>query len=99
MKSKAPPMLFSRSNSEAATGRDNPYHAYTTLFDAEVSAKQLGSVLGSLTSKDQAALDEAWQALQTGLLPWRTRLLTLAAEVSARVRDSKSAQERGETAI
>jgi len=62
------------------------YRSYTTQFDREVSARELDTVLGPLSPSDRLALDDAWQALQTGLLPWKTRLLITASEVSAQLR-------------
>jgi len=75
------------------------YRIYTTQFDIEVAADRLDAVLGPLSPADQKALDEAWHALQTGLLPWKTRLLILAAETSARIREQLGETERSDVAV
>lgn len=75
------------------------YRIYTTQFDLEVRADRLDAALGPLSAKDQKALDEAWHALQTGLLPWKTRLLILAAEASARIREHLGKAVRADTAV
>ncbi|MBR1232217.1 cobaltochelatase CobT-related protein [Bradyrhizobium sp. AUGA SZCCT0182] len=45
------------------------------------------------------ALDEAWHAFQSDLLPWRTRLLVVAADVSARIRANLTNSDRSNTAV
>jgi len=45
------------------------------------------------------ALDEAWHAFQTELLPWRTRLLVLAADISARIRTHLADSDRTNTVV
>lgn len=75
------------------------YRAYTEKFDIETSALDLDAVLGPLHFNDARALDEAWLALQSGLLPWKTSLHIAAAESAKRIR---SVVERGclaETAV
>lgn len=83
------------SSSESATG----YRAYTTKFDREVRANQIDTVLGSLRQSHQIALDAAWEALQTDLLPWRTSLHLLAAEASLRIRSALTDGERHDTVV
>jgi cobaltochelatase CobT len=76
-----------------------PYHAFTTAFDREVDAANLGEVLGALEGEDSALLDQAWREMQLGLLPWRTRLLVLAGDASARIREATSREARAATVI
>jgi cobaltochelatase CobT subunit len=75
------------------------YRIYTTQFDLEVRANHIDAALGPLSAEDEKALDQAWHALQTGLLPWKTRLLILAAEASIRIRERLARTERYDTAI
>jgi cobaltochelatase CobT subunit len=75
------------------------YRAYTTQFDREVPARELDTVLGPLSASDRAALDEAWHALETGLLPWKTRLLITASEVSAKLRTELTNGACADTAV
>jgi cobaltochelatase CobT len=75
------------------------YRPYTTKFDREVHAKDIDSVLGPLRYRDRAVLDEAWEDLQTGLLPWKTRLHIKAAEAAAHIRNGLSEDERADTAV
>lgn len=83
------------SSSESETG----YRAYTTKFDREVRASDIDTVLGSLRQSQQVALDAAWEALQTELLPWRTSLHLIAADASSRIRSALTDDERHDTAI
>lgn len=66
------------------------YHIYTTKFDAVVTADQLDSVIGPLTSKNRALVEEAWDALQMSLLPWKTKAHIAASEQSANLRKAYS---------
>jgi cobaltochelatase CobT len=75
------------------------YRAYTTQFDREVSARELDTVLGPLSPSSRLAVDDAWQALETGLLPWKTRLLITAAEVSAKLRTEMTDGACADTAV
>jgi cobaltochelatase CobT len=75
------------------------YRRFTTKFDVEVHANDIATVLGPLGVEDEAALEQGWQALQTGLLAWKTRLHLLAAESAARIRQKISSEERADTAI
>jgi len=70
------------------------YRVYTTKFDREVHANQIDLVLGRLSAKERIALDQAWDTFQTDLLPWRTRLLIVAADVSARIRTHLAESDR-----
>lgn len=62
------------------------YRIYTTKFDAVVAADRLDSVIGPLTPKNRALVDEAWDALQMGLLPWKTKAHIVASEQSEALR-------------
>lgn len=75
------------------------YRAYTTKFDAIVPATKLDTVLGPLNYIDRASVDRAWHDLHTGLLPWRTRLHLLAAEVATRIRNRLSTEQRNDTVV
>lgn len=92
-------MLFSQFRAKSLSPPNGSYRVYTTVFDAEVTANALGSVLGNLGSKDQAALDEAWHCFQTELLSWRTRTLMIAADAAAHIRQSRSPEERSDTVV
>ena len=83
--------------SKASSG--DGYRIYTTKFDAEVRAESLDAVLGPLTRVGVAAVDEAWQALQTGLLAWKTKAHLAAAEAASRIRATLPDDERADTAI
>jgi len=76
------------------SARASAYRAYTTKFDRVVDAKDLDSVLGPMTFKDRDALDEAWKELQSGLLPWKTKLHIAGAELAERVFSELSRNER-----
>lgn len=78
---------------------DGAYRIYTTRFDIEVRGDRLYAALGPLSGKDTQALDQAWQAFETGLLPWKTRLLIIAGEASARIREHLGEAERADTAV
>ncbi|HEY0115444.1 MAG TPA: hypothetical protein VGB54_06960 [Allosphingosinicella sp.] len=75
------------------------YRPYTTEFDREVEAGALHTVLGGLSAEQEAALDEAWTTLETGLLAWRTKLHLAAAEASSRVRARLDEEERASTVL
>lgn len=89
--------LSSRKAGGAAV--DGAYRIYTTRFDMEVRGDRLYAALGPLSSKDSQTLDQAWHAFETGMLPWKTRLLIIAAEASARVRASLREVDRTDTAV
>lgn len=75
------------------------YHIYTTKFDAVVAADQLDSVIGSLTSKNKALVDEAWDALQMSLLPWKTKAHIVASEQSETLRKAYSKDLREKVVV
>jgi cobaltochelatase CobT len=66
------------------------YHIYTTKFDAVVTANDLDSVIGPLSSKNRALVEEAWDALQMSLLPWKTKTHIIASEQSDALRKAYS---------
>jgi cobalamin biosynthesis protein CobT len=78
---------------------ERTYRPYTTKFDREVHAKDIDLVLGPLGFRNRAKLDQAWDTLQTGLLPWKTQLHIKAAEAAARIRTSLTDDERADTAV
>lgn len=75
------------------------YRAYTTKFDRVVNADDLNAVLGPLTFKDQGALDEAWNELQSGLLPWKTKLHIVGSELTERMRTELTREEREDVVV
>ncbi|MGV3480574.1 MAG: cobaltochelatase CobT-related protein [Sphingobium sp.] len=75
------------------------YRPYTTEFDRIVSSAGLDSVLGPLSRTGRKSVDQAWHELQTGLLPWRTRLHLLAAGTATRIRDHLSADQRDDIVV
>jgi len=72
---------------------------YTDEFDCVVDAGSLDTVLGPLLPMGRAALDEAWYELQTGLLPWKTRLLIAAAEAQVEIRRTVPREELRDTIV
>lgn len=74
--------------------RASVYRAYTTKFDRVVNASDLDSVLGPLTSKNRRTLDEAWRELQSGLLPWKTKVHIASGELTERICSDMSREER-----
>jgi cobaltochelatase CobT len=90
--------LLSAEKNEDPGARQG-YRAFTTKFDREVLANHLKSVLGPLSPEDEAALDQAWHALQTGLPPWKTRLHITAADDAARIRSCLTDDERVDTVV
>jgi cobaltochelatase CobT len=75
------------------------YRVYTTKFDLQLMADDIDVALGRLRDDHRSALDTAWDALQTSLLPWRTVLHVRAAEAASRIRGKMSAEQRADTAI
>lgn len=75
-----------------------PYKAYTTKFDVEVRANRLDTVLGPL-GRNANAVDQAWNELQSGLLPWRTRLHVASADAATRIKAALTEEERENTAV
>jgi cobaltochelatase CobT len=75
------------------------YHAYTEQFDVVTDAMALDEAIGALTGEETALLRQAGEAFETGLLPWKTRHHILAAERSAAVRESLSAEQRASTVV
>ena len=75
------------------------YHAYTQEFDVITDAANLDAVIGAPIIEDAAALRQAAQEFDTGLLPWKTRHHILAAERSARLRALLSAEQRKSTVV
>ncbi|GAO38206.1 hypothetical protein SCH01S_10_00160 [Sphingomonas changbaiensis NBRC 104936] len=78
---------------------DLSYAPYTTKFDVVVTAADLDDHLGYLGIRDGEQLEQAWQELQSGLSPWRTKLHLLASEADARIRAHLSAAERASTVV
>jgi cobaltochelatase CobT len=75
------------------------YRVYTTEFDREIRASDIGSVLGPLSPSEQAALEEARQVLQMRLLPWKTNLEITASEGAARIRSALRDTERADAVV
>ena len=81
------------------THKISAYRIYTTKFDRVVNAAELDSVLGTLNSKDRNSLDEAWNELQSGLLPWKTKVHVAGTELTERVRAVMPREERDNTVV
>lgn len=79
--------------------RASVYRAYTTKFDKVVKANELDAVLGPMGIKDQGKLDEAWNELQSGLLPWKTKLHIASKELSERIRTQMPRAHREDTVV
>jgi cobaltochelatase CobT len=86
-----------RSQSEETSPRD--YRIYTSKFDVELPAGRLDAVLGPLRPADSSAVDEAWHVVQTGLLPWRTKLHIAAAEAASRIRQGLNDEARADAVV
>lgn len=89
--------LLSMQKEQSA--RASIYRAYTTKFDRVVDANDLDSVLGPLAFKDRKALDEAWKELQSGLLPWKTKLHIASTELTEQVVSEISRNEREDIVV
>jgi len=75
------------------------YRVYTTKFDKEIRASEIGSVLGPLSPNEQAALEEARRVLEMRLLPWKTDLEITASETAIRIRSALGDSARSDTVI
>lgn len=75
------------------------YRVYTTKFDRVVDANDLDSVLGPLAFKDQGKLEEAWNELQSGLLPWKTKLHIASSELAERIRSEMRREQLEDTVV
>jgi len=81
----------------ARPGEDD-YRVYTRDFDRVVAGERLGEVLGPLSPSQTAALDEAWEAFQSGLAGWKTNLHMAALEAAERLR-SVTPERRADTVV
>lgn len=84
-------------NDQSAMGTQ--YRAFTTKFDRVVNAADLDSVLGPMAFGDEQKLDEAWHELQTGLMPWRTRLHVASSDFSEKICIETSREQREDTVV
>lgn len=75
------------------------YRVYTTKFDKEIRASEIGSVLGPLSPNEQAALDEARRVLAMRLLPWKTDLEITASETAIRIRSTLGDAGRADAVV
>ncbi|WP_217570286.1 cobalamin biosynthesis protein CobT [Mesorhizobium sp. GbtcB19] len=75
------------------------YHAYVTLHDCIVPSSTLPSAIGPLSEKNKAALDAAWDELESGLAGWRTKHLILASDAAAEVRTNLSPSDLANTVV
>lgn len=78
---------------------NSEYKVYTTKFDRVVNATELDFALGPMASKDQEKLEEAWNELQSGLLPWRTRLHIASGELTERLRAAMPREQREDVVV
>lgn len=81
------------------TDKNCSYRPYTTKFDKVVNANELDSVLGQMTFKDRKKLDDAWNELQVGLLPWRTKLLVNGSQLAEQIRARLPQEQRESTVV
>jgi cobaltochelatase CobT len=91
------PLLLARFRRSAEA--NGTYRAFTTEFDVIIPSTKLNAVLGPMTSTDRVTVDQAWHDLQTGLLPWRTRLHLHAVNAAKHIRDRLSADQRGDIVV
>lgn len=70
------------------------YRIYTTKFDRIVSAGELDTVLGPLSQEFQNQLEVAWNELQFGLLPWKTKLQLESTDLAAQILAEMPADQR-----
>jgi cobaltochelatase CobT len=77
------------------------YRAYTRDFDRVVRSEELDDVLGrlSLSLSQRAALDEAWEAFQSGLVGWRTAVHLAALNAAGEVRRMVAAERLKGTVV
>lgn len=75
------------------------YRVYTTKFDRVVNAAELDSVLGPMSPKDRKHLDEAWSELQSGLLPWKTKVQINSIEVATHIRAKMPTDQREDVVV
>jgi cobaltochelatase CobT len=80
-------------------GDQGEYRVYTKAFDRTLSAQDIDSALGPLTTAQNAALDEAWAVFQHGLVGWKTKLQLHALETSETVRRSTTDADRSDTVV
>lgn len=75
------------------------YRVYTTKFDRVVKAAELETVLGPMNRNARKSLDSAWEELQTGLLPWRTKLQVVGSQLSENLRSQLSKEQRNDIVV
>lgn len=75
------------------------YRVYTTKFDRVVNAAELDKVLGPLSPIDRKYLDEAWSELQSGLLPWKTKVQIASIEVAQHIRAKMPFDQRQDVVV
>ncbi len=76
-----------------------PYRVYTREFDRVVGAEDLDTVLGPLSPSDRAALEDAWDAFQNGLVSWRTNANLKALAAAARLKGVGLGERAASTAV
>ncbi len=76
-----------------------PYKPYTTAFDREIAAADLDKVLGPLSPENKAIQKSAWEAFETGLAEWRTRVGIHSLNASIEIGDWLSGAELKDCAI
>lgn len=81
-------LTSSAGPSAAASVQAPGYHAYATDFDKVVIAKDLPVAIGPLSKEHEAAIEDAWKALEIGLAGWRVENLILAANTAAKIRQA-----------
>jgi cobaltochelatase CobT len=62
------------------------YKIYTTEFDKEIRATDLGDLFEPLSPSEQVSYDLAWKAFQRGMHAWRTTAQIRALDISSELR-------------
>ncbi len=75
------------------------YRIYTRKFDRVARAEDLDKILGPLSPSNSAALDEAWDVFQNGLIGWRSKANLKALDAAARMKGEGHAEKAASTAV
>ncbi len=75
------------------------YRVFTREFDREVISTDLKSVLGYVSSKYEAELEEAWSSFSEGLQAWRTKAHLFGLEASERIKSDVDERALADTVV
>jgi cobaltochelatase CobT len=84
---------------KAPTHENQPYRVFTREFDRGVHGSELNQVLGQLSPRDRASLNEAWEVFQGALQDWRANLHLHALEASTRIRSVLSDEQLSDVIV